>query len=368
VMSLNDHCLEHIMMYLQLPDQIHFARTCLRFRAVYQMATARLHKFIDLFQFGNMTVWDMRDFFRLSGAYVDKIYGVMPKTHPERLCDFLANNCRNLKTMAVFGGNTWSGRNIQKVFAKMNQLESLHLPMSNINDQSVLALRNLHKLKTLDLSGNPFIGETLAKLPNTIESLTLNDCKYLEVGYLMKILKTFHALKELNMRNLDPNGVEIYEQMVKEKCCLALETLGMSGYGYRHYEFVAQIPSLKNLSIVIKRGLRAQLFEQLAEHKAKQLERLEVLGVDIVTQPMLCNIAKLSELRYLKLPQIQSYATLADAIGSNGLQNLERLAVRQSGCFSEQAILKIFRACPKLSCLDLEDFNKSREQLVLDIV
>ncbi|XP_041566026.1 uncharacterized protein LOC108143716 isoform X2 [Drosophila elegans] len=73
IMGLNDLCLEHVLQYLELEDQIHFARSCLRFRGVYQLAIARRHKTMRLTQFKGMTVWDMRDFFRLSCCHVQHL-------------------------------------------------------------------------------------------------------------------------------------------------------------------------------------------------------------------------------------------------------------------------------------------------------
>lgn len=345
------------MEYLLLPDQIHFARSCLRFRAVYQAASARLHKFVNLCQFEDMTVWDMRDFFKLSGAHVQKVTGVMPGAHAQRLSDFLAASCTNLKSMNVLS-NLWSGRNMHKTFAKMYKLESLQLPMSNLSDGSLLALRNLHSLKTLNLSGNPLVGDTMSRLPASIETLTLNGCQYFEMRHLTKILTTFSQLKELNIKNIDPNGVRVYEDLVKKQCCTKLEILRLTGYGHVQYEFVAQLPSLKHLSIFTKLtdryGLRKELFEQLVKHKAAQLDRLEIFGAATVTKEMLVNIAKLGELRGLVLSRIDSDSALDEAFTDH--QKLEKFILRHSSNVSEGAIVGLLSACPKLSYIGLEDF------------
>ncbi|XP_020800461.1 uncharacterized protein LOC110177855 [Drosophila serrata] len=367
VMSLNDHCLQHVMAYLTLPDQIHFARTCLRFRAVYQMATVSLHKSVNLGEFGKMTVWDMRDFFELSGAHVKKLFGMMPSIHANRLCDFLANKCTNLKTIRVVS-NIWSEPNIHKVLDKMEQLETLVLPMQNISDHYLWGLRNLRKLKTLDLSHNPLIGDTMALLPSSIESLTLNDCQYINGRRILKILKTFHLLKELNIKNIDPRSAEIYENMIKQKCCNALQTLRITGYGNIHYEYVAQIPNLKHLSVFVEQGLREELFEQLAMHKASQLECLEIIGAVDASIEVLRNIAKLTELRALILPHIKPNASLNYAFGRGTLKKLEKLFLRDSCGVSNEAILKVFRACPRLSYIGVRNGNQINEELAMGIV
>ncbi|KAH8291427.1 hypothetical protein KR054_011771, partial [Drosophila jambulina] len=366
IMSLNDHCLEYVLAYLPLPDQVHFARTCPRFRAVYQMATARLHKSVNVTDFDKMTLWDMRDFFWLSGAHVENVYGIMANNHSQRLCDYLAESCRNVKSMNVLS-HIWSGHNMHKVFARKNLLETVELPMSNISDRSVLALRNVRKLKALNLSNNPLIGDTIAKLPCTIESLTLDDCPYLEVKFLIKTLKTFHWLKELNIKGLDPHGVQIYEIFVKDKCCMCLETLRITGYSHIHYEFVAQIPNLKHLTVSVKGGVREELFEQLAKHKAQQLECLWITGNVTITKEMLLNIVNLSELRVLTLPRIPS-AALVDAFGSCNLLKLEEFILRDCYGCSDQAILKVFGACRRLKLIGLGYCTALNDELVMGIV
>nr|XP_016930056.1 uncharacterized protein LOC108009865 [Drosophila suzukii] len=368
IMSLNDHCLEHVLQCLTLSDQIHFARTCLRFRAVYQMATARLHKEVSLDQFDGMTVWDLRDFFELSGCHVQKVEGTMPTVHELRLCDFLAVKCSNIQTMELFN-TPMSSRNMHKVFGKMPKLKTLHLIMSNVSDSNLMALRNLSSLKTLNLDGNPLEGKNLAKMPPTIESLSLNKCSYFEDNYLSRTCNSFPQLKELSIVNINLSCLKIYETIVNEKSCAQLESLSMSIEEDVEYEFVAHLPSLKRLYVFtttpVRDHFRKELFEQLAQHKAEQLERLEIFGHVPLTSEMILDVAKLVGLRTLTLSRMQT-DRLMDALCS--LHTLEKFTLRHSMTVPDTLILRFFSACRNLSYVALEDYIAPSEQLVLGIV
>ncbi|KAL7723120.1 hypothetical protein ACLKA6_004162, partial [Drosophila palustris] len=75
IMKLNDYCLGHIFSLLSLRDRIHFARTCYRFRNIYEGMSPSLDKSITFDLFEGMTAWELRDFFQLSGRYIKKIEG-----------------------------------------------------------------------------------------------------------------------------------------------------------------------------------------------------------------------------------------------------------------------------------------------------
>uniref|UniRef100_A0A6P4EAN4 Uncharacterized protein LOC108041693 isoform X2 n=1 Tax=Drosophila rhopaloa TaxID=1041015 RepID=A0A6P4EAN4_DRORH len=364
IMILNDHCLEHVFQYLTLPDQVHFARSCLRFRGIYQMATTRLHKSVNLSQFNNMTVWDMRDFFELSGSHVEKLMGVLPMINSERLTNFLALRCTNLMTMKLFKCHNILP-NMHKIFSKMHKLETLELQNSNIEDDSLLTLRNLRSLKTLNLDGNQLIGSTLAKLPVTIESLSLNDCG-LCGGYLTAIGKVLHQLKKLSIIDIVDGSVD-FQTIIQDKSFALLETLRITVDEDEKYELVAQLPSLKNLTIYtsFEDGLRIELLEQLVKHKSKQLEKLEIFGPIQLTKEMLIHISKLEGLHTLIVSHVKSDN---DLVLLSSLVNLEQFTLRQSGNVSDFAVLKLFRSCRKLDYLYLENCEILTHRLVLDIV
>ncbi|KAH8382460.1 hypothetical protein KR009_003683, partial [Drosophila setifemur] len=368
IFSLNDHCLAYILEYLPLPDQMRFARSCLRFTAVYQEASPRLNKVLDLSKFDDMTVWEMRDFFRLSGPHVHSVQGIVPATRLHRLCDFMGANCSNVKVVQLFR-SPLDPRNLEKMLANMHTLETLQLPMSDLTDAALLSLRLLVNLKKLNLDGNPLKGHALQNFNCPVEILSLNDCAHLEPINLVRICRNFSHLRELSIKNIHTKVLPAFQILVKINGCPALEILRMTAFGNVKYEFVAQFPSLRQLTIytvlVGRRTLRNKLFEQLVVHKSQQLEQLEIYGATQLSRTMMTHIGQLQGLQYILLPRIEVDSALNELAS---LHHLERIIMRHSGNITGSSVLKLFRACPKLSEIRLDECIDSCESLVLGIV
>ncbi|XP_002139022.4 uncharacterized protein [Drosophila pseudoobscura] len=368
ILNINDLCLEMIMKSLPMHDQTVFARTCLRFRAIYQQATARLHKSIDLYDFENMTVWDLREFFNLSGPYVQHITGVIPPMRFQRLCDFLSTNCSNLKSLKLHSSPLTS-RNMHKIFAKMTKLEELELPQNQLTDECILALRNCRTLQVLNIAGNPITGVTLHELSPSIQTLTLSGCPRFQGQCLSKICKVLTNLKTLNVKRVDTMNSHVFETMIKENSGASLEVLCISAFPRETYEYVAQLPSLKSLSIYIGlpgRTIRSELFQELAEHKAEQLECLEVYGGSSLSAEFLVQISKLRGLRSLVLPQVFAMTNSSLSVFSS-LKKLEQINLKCNR-LHDSSILFLFESCPKLHSLGLEDCEGISEKLVHGII
>ncbi|XP_034651473.1 uncharacterized protein LOC117890635 [Drosophila subobscura] len=365
ILNLNDYCLEMVMLYLPMHDQMVLTRTCLRFRAVYQQATARLHRSIDLHDFANLTVWDLREFFNLSGTYVQHITGeIPPLRRSQRLCDFLSTNCLNLKTLTLHN-SPLTPRNMYKIFAKMTKLEALELPQNMLTDEGISALKNCRSLKTLNISGNQIIGASLVKLSPTIESLTLSGCPRFQGHYLSNICKVLTNLKTLNLKGIDTMTFDVFQTMIKDNSGASLEVLRISAGPRETYEYVAQLPNLKSLAIYIDlpgRTLRSELFHQLAEHKAEKLERLEVYGGSDLSPDLFLLIAKLRGLRILILPEVLAMSDTALTTFSS-LKMLEQINLKCSK-LHDSSVFFLFDACPKLHILGLENCEDITEKLV----
>ncbi|SPP72763.1 uncharacterized protein LOC117585182 [Drosophila guanche] len=365
ILNLNDHCLEMVMRYLPMHEQMVFARTCLRFRAVYQQATSRLHKSINLNDFEKLTVWDLREFFKLSGTYVQHITGVIPPMRSQRFYEFLSANCLNLKTLTLHN-SPLTPRNMVKIFAKMTKLEVLELPQNMLTDEGISALENCRSLKTLNIAGNPIIGASLVKLSPTIESLTLSDCRRFQGQHLSNICKVFTNLKTLNL-NIDTMSFNVFQTMIKENSGASLEVLRISAV--ETFEYVAQLPNLKSLTIYISlpcRTLRLELFQQLAEHKAEKLERLEVCGGSGLSPGIFPQIAKLRGLRTLILPDIRAMSD-NDLTTFSSLKMLEQINLKYSH-LHDSSVFFLFDSCPKLHTLCLDNCECITEKLVHGII
>ncbi|KAL7731264.1 hypothetical protein ACLKA6_014443 [Drosophila palustris] len=171
ILNLNDHCLEHIFSQLSLPDRIHFARTCFRFRNIYEGMSPFLDKSINFNSnlFEAMTAWDLRDFFQLSGRNIKKIEGTIQRRYYAHVCSFLGMHCINLHSMRIEKDSFVNPR----LFANLNSLQNLELDGFVMGDEHLQALMHLKQLKKLDLSSNDLTGllPSLKKLKLDFEFL-----------------------------------------------------------------------------------------------------------------------------------------------------------------------------------------------------
>lgn len=366
IMRLNDYCLECILENLDfVADQVRFARTCLRFRAVYQMASRRLFSMADTYDFLDATIWDMRDFFQMSGSNLEMFDTVGETTHQETLYALLGEHCPNLTTLDLWDSRDISS-NAHKIFPKLGKLEELQLAGTDLQDRCMDSLKNLNNLKILNVSSTFVKGKTMDKLPSSIEELSLNSCLSFNMAYLPKICKKLSNLKELNLLMNNSLPKTIGQLLVRDYCCPSLEILRITVSGSDTYESLVRLPKLKHLSIFTPKtdpeSIALPLFEELVTHKAETLERLDIIGSYILTLQQLHLITKLVGLRTLILPQID---TIDDDVLATfaRLRKLERIYINASTKVSFAAILSLFCSCPMLSIFGLQDGSWSDKSI-----
>lgn len=364
IMKLNDHCLEHILSQLSLPDRIHFARTCTRFCNIYQGISPVLDKAIQLNIFERMTAWDVRDFFQLSGRHVKQIEGTIPQRHCKRVCNFIGTHCINLQSMRILS-NKLTSENTFEMFVNLNCLENLELRGCSLTNQHLQALRQLGHLKKLDLSHNERLtGANMNNLPDSIESLTLNNCG-IQPELLNEMLSRLSLLKELhtNCFYLSSSCIDLY--------CKSLEVLSITcnDYGLTEYKCIATLPSLKKLVLNIFRDenkLPPMLMQWLVKYKSNQLEHLEIRTPNCIDAETLVDIGKLSALRMLHLPHNDVINDRAfESIYS--LKNLEEINMKYCLNITENCVFRLILACPKLQVLHLEGCVKITDKLLHNI-
>ncbi|XP_037715493.1 uncharacterized protein LOC119550698 isoform X2 [Drosophila subpulchrella] len=365
---LNDDCLRQIVLELGLQDQVRFARTCPRFRAVLERTPARLHSSVDLGEFRNMTAWEMREFFQMFGTRVQDFHGRFETDHMERLAEFIRDYCVNLKSMQVLC-SPQIGLYMHTIFSKGYQLEELMLHNSQIADEPLLDLQNLVHLKKLNLSWNLLTGRTLDRLPNSIEVLGLNGCRGLETRYLPGICSNLPNLKELNIQNINTSPKKVFRTMAVENSCPSLEMLRVSAHPWTTYDYVPSLPQLKHLSIYsdvtndiqFTDRLCINLIGGLVQHKSTQLEQLEMFGFVSVPMRQLGQIARLKGLRVLIMPNTDFPNVWLPTF--ENLNQLERICFRRSSAIDDM-ILYLFCLCSKLNYLRLEECTQIDINLV----
>ncbi|KAL7727190.1 hypothetical protein ACLKA6_004455 [Drosophila palustris] len=366
IMKLNDYCLGHIFSLLSLRDRIHFARTCYRFRNIYEGMSPSLDKSITFELFEGMTAWELRDFFQLSGRYIKKIDGNVPWNW-KSVFSFLGKHCINLQSLMCGNGiaPNFFKFNVFKLFANLNSLQSLELSYCGLADEHLQALMHLKQLKKLDLSSNYCLtGLYFNCLPNSIESLALNGCSNLKPTFLNEMLRGLPLLKELHLSDYT---------LSPDTQCKSLEILSFDYDNDRlaEYEHIARLPRLKKLILISSlRGenvISPKLISWLVEHKSKQLEHFEIDVIWCnVHDELLLEIGKLTALHTLILHD-------ASAITNRGLgglftlQNLREIKINDNKYITDEDVLGLILACPKLQVLNLRCCFKLTDKLLRGI-
>lgn len=368
ILTLDDHCLEYILRELVLSDRIHFARTCTRFRSVYQQVSPALHKSLQFDAFDALTLWDIRDFFQLSGRHLQQIEGIVPRTRCQRLCEYFGTHCVNLKSMNITGSK-FSVRNMLKFFAKLERLQVLKISACALSNDSLQALRHLTQLKHLDLSDNyKLTGVNMHLLPNSLETLILTNCNGLQSKFLSKFCKALPKLKRLDLKAVYSITAGL-QQMVTGKCCNALEELTISSLPNKRYEHIAKLPCLTKLVLYnYEEGslLRPELLTWLVQHKAQQLQYFEVRGQNCLSDSMIGKIGELRALQKLILPHNHVLGDLE--LGQLMLPQLEDISLKYWFNLSNTTVLRLLVSCPKLQVMHLEECHHLTERLLHDIL
>ncbi|KAH8377099.1 hypothetical protein KR093_003423, partial [Drosophila rubida] len=368
IVSLNDHCLEHIMRHLRLPDRIRFARTCNRIRGVYVQASPAMHRSMSFDAFDGMTIWDMRDFFLLSGSHVLHIEGNVPPGRCQRLCEYLGQYCVNLRSMRATASKL-TIRNMHKMFARTHELEELQLRACALYNDGLLALKHLKLLKRLDLSDNrQLTGLNMNYLPASIESLTLANCNGFLSKYMPKICRALPKLRVLNMKAVYTITTG-FQQLVSSRCGNSIEEVTISSNPVHEYEHIAKLPSIKKLVLYsVEQGvtLRPKLLAWLVQHKAQQLQHFEARGQNCISGEQLVEIGKLAALHTLVLPHNNVIEERELEILK--LPLLEELNLKYWPNLTNAAVLRLIVACPKLQMLHLEECTRLTDKLLHDII
>ncbi|XP_068144146.1 uncharacterized protein [Drosophila tropicalis] len=396
VMKVPDDCLVRILELLPLTDQLRFLRYCSRFRDILHLDTRTSHKSVD---FGcRRSEWDIRDLFLIFGPSIERIrYDASWVKIPfERFLDYFKPNCAKFKSFTLLVTKLTSG-NMLKMFDGIDNLEDLDIFRCNLHNDCLLSLKNIRKLKKLcvrdcyqingDVESSQLTDDNLAilqdlkelkilnlssnhnvkgdlKLPSSIETMCLSECKKVTPNNLIQMCKSLPNLKELDISDIRNVPTEIYDYLN------SIETFTFDiGYPFTQYKKVARLPNLKriqNASMSGGNGLK-NLLDELADIKSQQLEHFGISELMEVRQPTLLQMAKLTGLRKL-------YFYSEDAMDNNVLEEFTKLKQLESLCsipfdeVDDNGILLLINGCPKLRHLSLSNCSELTESLVLAII
>ncbi|XP_067627895.1 uncharacterized protein [Eurosta solidaginis] len=353
VLSLNDDCLEMICGLLVLRDQIHFARVCQRFYDVFKMYCKREYKIFDLCKMSQMTLWEIRDFFRFAGEYIEHVAGNIPYKNRERIAEFIRSFCKNLKRIS-FDDSKMRPDCLKKLLRNFPDLVELHLHDCSLNDMSVQSLLHLKNLETLELSENYEVtGKFMGALAQ-LKTLNLYGCSNIQTTNLIEICKQMKNLKSLDIRRCERLSSHFFEKMPEH--CKELEVLKMSCPDFP-FERIARLPALKQLELLRSASFggtsHTMLLTELAVHKADQLESLKILARNSLTSE---HFTPISELKQLKTFFCASNRAIGDEAlrKLSKLELLEELVIKGAVDITNEALLRLLQNCTRLHHLNIQ--------------
>uniref|UniRef100_A0A1A9WIX6 RRM domain-containing protein n=1 Tax=Glossina brevipalpis TaxID=37001 RepID=A0A1A9WIX6_9MUSC len=361
ILNLNDDCLEQICKNLKLRDQIQFARTCQRFRNVFEMISKIQYKKLVLEEIQSLTLWELRDFLQIAGSHVDTLTGTISTKKTKRGAEFLGTYCTNVKTVNI-DTTRFKPLLLKKFLQRMKYITELELSDVNLTDRCVDVLKKLTNLKILRLPRNyGLTGKNIEQLSG-IQELSLYGCDGIETNCLVEICKSLTGLQTLDIKRCDRLDTAAFEGIAKY--CRNLETLKMSCY-LAEYEYIAKLPKLKNLELFAHEvELRSQIFSELAKHQSHQLESLKLKAMRCINYENTANIAQLKKLKILCCPQNEGLDD--DSLKKFAqLTELEEINVKGCNNFTNEGLLHLLKKCPKLKRVNITRCKQLADSFVL---
>jgi len=370
LLNPTDECLGDEFKELSISNRVRFARTSFRHRDIYEKMSPMLDISIEFELFFQMTASELRDFFKLSGRNVKQIEGRISDQNCDIVCNFVKKYCINLESMTIWD-TRFTSYNMLKIFANLNRLQNLKLIRCYLRNDDLKAIEHLNELKELDISFNGMLtAKSLLYLPRSIESLTLKNYESMsDPEMLHSIFLRLPLLKELHIPDFILKSPS-FEQFISDNCCESLETLsiGCDNNEIADYYHIARIPNLKKL---IMKVIPPILMTWLVKFKSQQLEHFDILSFteykDDTNAEILAEIGELSALRTLSLPA-GNVITDDELESLHNLQNLTEINLKDNRGITDNGVLRLILACPKLRVLNLEYCWTLTEQLLYDII
>ncbi|KAM8703590.1 hypothetical protein ACLKA7_008245 [Drosophila subpalustris] len=428
IMKLNDYCLGHIFSLLSLRDRIHFARTCYRFLNIYEGMSPSLDKSITFELFEGMTAWEFRLFFQLSGRNIKKIKGTRKSQRRQLEGDGCAQHVIQISSSEQY---CWKGelayteddvlikklfffvdtakelgqQQFQKYFEKYGCVERLDLYQRESGRQSghvtfanpcdaAEALRRMCQ----DVSGRINVrpsyswhqpdAEQMPQRPENVDPnepaaiMKLNDYCLGHIFSLLSLRDRIHFARTCyRFLNIYEGMLPLLKELRLSHYILSPDTqcksLEILSFYYNNdilaeYEPIARLPRLKKLILEVvslpESMTSPKLISWLVEHKSKQLQHLEIDATwHGVHDELLLEIGKLIALHTLIFRDDNKTITNRGLGGLFTLQALREIHIINNKNITDEGVLGLILACPKLQVLNLENCSNLTDKLLRGI-
>ncbi|XP_011874815.1 PREDICTED: putative RNA-binding protein EEED8.10 isoform X2 [Vollenhovia emeryi] len=356
---LNDDCLRHIFLFLPITDRVRIEIVCKRWRELSQDSW-HMVKTLDLLP----STWGftkihpiirtalLRKILLKCGRFLTKINLNEPIHYlSQSTLTVIGKLCPNLTSIDVTA-LTVCASGIRTLANNCSNITEFNLgPSTNGCENELKGLFTLNpNLKSLAITKNNIMGKCLLCLPEqTVHTIKLDRCDYLEDNHLSMALKKFENLRHLAIKEcvgITKNTLEVVGEH-----CKSLRTLELSGdfpsAQTADMSYLIHLVNLQVLKITNNSKVSDGFFIDLVQH-CQQLTSVDITGCCNVTDAGLTAIATLTRLEKLI---ISNMFTITD----DGLKNvcgLKELECRQC-LVSDRGVAVFIKSSPQLQLLDL---------------
>ncbi|KAH8379188.1 hypothetical protein KR009_003492, partial [Drosophila setifemur] len=301
ICDLNIFCMESLMMYLSVRDQLKFAASNIWLGKMYKMYAQRRYKYINEWITHSVDDVDLQYLLELVNVHVLSYESPLrPGSDAERNLWMVRSYCPVLRHLRMtIRSPRWHD------LSQLKNLQSLEVYLNFGKPETyrnfVVNLKELPCLRRLYLEAPGYSGDGLHVL-DRLETLEVGAQPGLDAQYLAICCLKMKNLRYLNMGCfIDNLTAENFRVIVKN--CPKLEKFA---FGERllarnvPYEIVGQLPRLKHLKLWHSDSLRPGFIEGLIQRTEDMtpLESLVLIGYDLQVEQVehICGITSLREL------------------------------------------------------------------------
>ncbi|XP_030377549.1 uncharacterized protein LOC115626341 [Scaptodrosophila lebanonensis] len=288
VLSLNDVCLEGIMKNLGIKNQLKLARTCRRFRIVFQNYVGPFCELMNMEFTTALTEMELKSLLELVGDYVQSLaIPITPLYKVEGYMRLLSKNCPNLRRL--------------QLLLKMSLLEDSVDPSKRdtlSNRERFVAYDDLEELTSM-LRDLPRLSARLADF-KTLLSLELYTYVGISKSFVLNCCQAMRNLRYLNLQR-HPDDLNQKDFRSIMRICPLLERFGFAVRSeFQECECICELSELQHVLIWHHKPLRAELLDALKKKSTKPIQSLILIG-PLIPEEQIQDICAISTLRELQL-------------------------------------------------------------------
>ncbi|XP_051168770.1 putative RNA-binding protein EEED8.10 [Leptopilina boulardi] len=363
IKKLNEDCLIRIFEYLPITDRLRIERVSKQFRSASYKSWSKI-KYLknSSFKSDNTTrsIIAFNKILQRCGRYVTRVrLNSNNSEYNEESLRILPIYCQKLHS--IYATSLSSSTALKILALRCQNITKIELSLENCfedsDDDFALLFSLNRKLKYIDICYGYMTGNCLLQLsPESIQSIVLDKC-LASADYLIKAVKNFKKLYELDLTDCDISGL----LPALKNCANTLNTLFFQDCILRNKneaDCIKFFVNLQQLWLVTNQWITDNFFYHVGQNCHK-ISSVCIIGLNEITDIGIENIALLPKLEWLNIKL---------SITGSGLEkmfNLKYLEINSEGSLTVEALCKVLRGAKKLETLKINEEMYTRNDFKL---